>query len=171
MRRRIHWLLPDCESARAAMDELLRTGVDYRHMHFVGCEGANLSGLHEANLLQTSDLVRSAELGLVVGACVGGLTGALVAALYPIVGDDPQWDIALGLAIAGAIFGPWASSMIGVSAPSERLKRFAPQIEQGQVLLIVDVPVWRVEQVEGRLRALRSEGEVDGVGRDRPAFS
>jgi hypothetical protein len=90
---------------------------------------------------------------------VGGLLGAvLVAVHYPIVGgDDPEWSLALALTIAGAVFGPWASSMIGVSIPSERLKRFTPQIELGRILLMVDVPASRAEQIEGRLRMLQAD--------------
>jgi hypothetical protein len=159
MRRRICWLLDDPANARAAMRELLRAGIDYHDMHFVGRDGIDLAGLHAANLLQTSDLVRSVERGLIVGAAVGGLLGAvLVAVHYPIVGgDDPEWSLALALAIAGAVFGPWASSMIGVSIPSERLKRFTPQIELGRILLMVDVPASRAEQIEGRLRMLQAD--------------
>ena len=62
-----------------------------------------MSGLHAANVLQTSDVVRSAEAGLVIGAAVGALLGVLVAVFYPIVGDKPQWGLAAVLAIAGAL--------------------------------------------------------------------
>jgi pimeloyl-ACP methyl ester carboxylesterase len=170
MLRRLYWLLPDLKSARAAMDDLLLGGIDWRHMHFVAREGVDTSGLHVANVLQTSDFVRSAERGLIIGASVGGLLGALVAVLYPDAGDDPQWGMAVMVAISGAFFGPWASSMIGVSTPSERLKRFAPQIEQGRILLMVDVPLWRVEQIEARLRALHPDAHSAGSEPEIPAF-
>ena len=65
MKRRIYWLLPDLESARRTMDDLLLARIDYRHIHFVAREDRNMAGLHAANLLQTSDVVRSAEMGLV----------------------------------------------------------------------------------------------------------
>jgi pimeloyl-ACP methyl ester carboxylesterase len=170
MLRRLYWLLPDLKSAQAAMDDLLLGGIDWRHMHFVARDGVDTSGLHVANVLQTSDFVRSAERGLIIGASVGGLLGALVAVLYPDAGDDPQWGMAVMVAISGAFFGPWAASMIGVSTPSERLKRFAPQIEQGRILLMIDVPLWRVEQIEARLRALHPDAHSAGSEPDIPAF-
>jgi hypothetical protein len=170
MRTRIYWLLPDPPSARAAMHTLLQARIDYRDMHFVGADGVDMRGLPAATVLQSSDLVRSAEMGLIIGASMGALMGTLVAVNYPIVGDEPQWDLALMLAIAGALFGPWASSMIGISAPNERLKRFAPQIEQGQVLLMVDLPIWLVEQIEARLRALQLDAQCAAAARDIPAF-
>ncbi|RYF18658.1 MAG: DUF1269 domain-containing protein [Comamonadaceae bacterium] len=170
MSRRIYWLLPNKESAWAAMDDLLLAGIEVRHIHFVAREGSDMSGLNAANVLQTSDVVRSAEMGLIVGAGVGGLLGALVAVNYPIVGDDPQWGIAALLAVAGAVFGTWTSTMIGVSTPSKRLRRFAPQIEEGQILMMVDVPLSRVEAVEARLRARHPEAHLEGTEPDIPAF-
>ena len=170
MHSRIYWLLPDVESARSTMDDLLLARIEYRKMHFVAREDCDISGLHAANVLQTSDVVRSAEVGLIMGAALGALVGALVAVFYPIVGDKPQWGLAAALAIAGALFGTWASTMIGVSTPSKRLRRFAPQIEQGQILLMVDVPMWDVEAIEARLRALHPEARLEGTEPDIPAF-
>src|SRR5689334_18419694 len=118
---RIYWLLPDVESARRTTDDLLLAHIDWRHIHFVAREDADLRGLHAANVLQTSDVVRSAEMGLIIGASMGGLLGALIAVHFPITGDEPQWGIAAGLSVAGALFGTWTSSMIGVSIPSKRL--------------------------------------------------
>ncbi len=170
MRRRIYWLLPDLETARVVMDDLLLERIEARQIHFVGREDADLSGLHAANVLQTSDVVRAAEMGLILGASVGALMGALAAVYYPIVGDEPQWGLAAALAVAGGIFGTWTSSMIGVSTPSKRLERFRPYIEQGRILLMVDVPMWRVEAIEKRLQALHPEAHLEGTEPDIPAF-
>ena len=170
MSRRIYWLLPDLESARHTMGDLLLSGIEARHIHFVAREGSDMSGLHVANVLQTSDVIRAAERGLLIGGGVGALLGGLVAVHYPIVGDEPQWGVAAVLAIAGALFGTWSSSMIGVSAPSKRLERFTPHIEQGKILLMVDVPLMRVQQVEARLQALHPEAHLEGTEPDIPAF-
>ena len=170
MSRRIYWLLPDRESARSAMDDLLLAGVELRHIHFVAREGTDMRGLHVANVMQTSDLVRSAEMGLIIGGGVGGLLGALVAVHYPIVGPEPEWGIAAGLAIFGALFGTWTSTMIGVSTPSKRLKRFEAQIEQGQILMMVDASMVRVEEIEARLQARHPEAHLEGTEPDIPAF-
>lgn len=170
MRKRIYRLLPDLAGARAALDELLLAGIPVRHMHFAAREGRDLTGLHAANLLQTSDVVRSAEAGLVIGAATGGMLGAMAAVGYPIVGDAPQWSLFAVLTGAGAVFGAWTSSMIGISTPSRRLRCFAQRIEQGQILLMVDVPPWRAEEIEARLLALEPEDRRRAGGPDIPAF-
>ena len=109
MRRRIYWLLPDLASARRTMDDLLLARIDEGHMHFVAREDADMTGLHAANVLQTSDVIRSAEAGLVIGGATGAILGAIVAVAYPIFGDKPEWGLIAVLAIAGAGFGAWAT--------------------------------------------------------------
>jgi hypothetical protein len=170
MHRRIYWLLPDLESARRTMDDLLLARIEARHIHFVAQEDADMRGLNAATVWQTSDVVRAAEMGVIVGAGVGALLGGLVAVHYPIVGYEPQWGIAAGLAVGGALFGTWTATMIGVSTPSRRLERFRAQVEQGQILLMVDVPMWNVKEIEERLQSLHPEAHLEGEEPDIPAF-
>lgn len=170
MRRRIYWLLPDLASARRTMDDLLLARISEPHIHFVAREEVDMSGLHPANVLQTSDVVRSAQVGLVIGGAVGAVLGAIAALFFPIVGNTPEWGMIAVLAIVGAGFGAWSSSMIGISTPNNRLKRFEPAIAQGQILLMVDVPHSRVDDVEARLQALHPEAHLEGVEPNIPAF-
>lgn len=170
MLRRIYWLVPDVQSARDTMDEFLLARIPYRRMHFVGREDMDMSGLHQASVLQTSDVVRSAEIGLVLGGALGGAMGALVAVGYPVFGEGPEWGWIAVLAIFGVLFGVWVSTMIGISTPSRRLQRFTAQIEQGKILVMVDVPMWHVEEIEALLARLHPEAQLEGVEPDIPAF-
>jgi Protein of unknown function (DUF1269) len=170
MRRRIYWLLPDLASAKRTMNDLLLARIDEGHIHFVGNEGADMTGLHAANLLQTSDVVRSAQLGLVVGAASGAVIGALIALFFPLFGDSRQWGVAAVLAIVGAPLGAWMASLIGVSVPSHRLERFQGAIDAGKLLLMVDVPRSRVTEIEALLKAGHPEAHFEGEDPNIPAF-
>ena len=170
MRRRIYWLLPDLASARRTMNDLLLARISEQHIHFVARDDVDISELHAANLLQTSDVVRSAQAGLVIGGAVGAVAGIAVAYFVPIIEGSPQWGIAAVLAIGGGAFGAWASSMIGISTPSERLKRFEGAIDQGQILLMVDVQRWRVIEIEKLLENIHPEAHFEGVDPNIPAF-
>jgi len=101
---------------------------------------------------------------------VGALVGGIAAWYFPVVGNDPQWGLVAVLGIVGALIGAWSSSMIGVSTPSNRLARFEPAIEAGQILLMVDVPRSRVDEIEQRLQALHPEAHLEGVEPNIPAF-
>ncbi len=169
MRRRLYWLLPDLLSARRTMDDLLLARIADSHIHFVAADGTDMSGLHAANVLQTSDVIPAAQSGLLIGGAVGMLAG-IAAAMYPIVGDGPQWGVIGVLGIVGGLFGAWSSSMLGSSAPNRRLKRFEQAIAQGQILLMVDVPRSRIEEIEALLQSRHAEGHFEGVEPHIPAF-
>lgn len=170
MRRRIYWLLPDVASARQTMNDLLLARVSVGSIHFVAREGTDMSDLHEANLLQTSDVIRSAQAGLVIGGAVGAVMGVAVAYALSSAGAPAQWGLIAVLAMAGAPLGAWSSSMIGVSTPSQRLRRFEPMIAEGQLLLIVDVPRGRCTEIEERLASLHPEAHHEGAEPMVPAF-
>lgn len=193
--RRIYWLLPGATSARRTMNDLLLARIGESHIHFVAPEGADTTGLHMANVLQTSDLLRSAQAGLVIGGATGAVAGAVAALFFPIAGasgleslraamalpqwsvpdlpsavDASQWAMASVLALAGGMLGAWSSSLIGVSAPSHRLQRFEGALAQGQFLLMVDVPTARVEEIEALLGKTHPEAHLEGLEPDMPAF-
>lgn len=170
MSHRIYWLLPNLDSARKTMNDLLVAQIGVGNMHFLARDDVDMTGLHAANLLQSSDVIRSAQAGLVIGTGTGVLVGLLIAYFFPIVGDSPQWGIAAVLTIVGGLFGAWSSSMIGIGIPSVRLKRFEGAIEQGQILLMLDVPRGRVNEIERRLEVSHPEARLQGVEPGMPAF-
>jgi hypothetical protein len=169
MRKRIYWLLPDRASAREVMDDLLLARIENRHIHFLAREGADMSGLHEANVLQSSDLVRSAQVGLVVGAAVGAAAGAMLA-MSSLVGEWSKPGVVGALAAAGAVFGAWSASMIGASIPSRRLQRFDGAVARGEILLMVDTPSLRINEIESMLHARHPEGRDEGLEPNVPVF-
>jgi hypothetical protein len=153
MRRRIYWLLPDLASARRTMNDLLLARIDESHIHFAAREDTDMTGLHPANILQTSDVVRAAQLGLVVGAASGAVAGVLAVLFFSMSGDAPHWGVAAILAIVGAPIGAWVASMIGV-----------------QLLLMVDVPRSRLSEIEQMLATTHPEGHFEGEEPNIPAF-
>ncbi len=168
MRKRIYWLLPDLGSARRTMNELLLARISERHIHFMADEGADLTGLHAANVLQTTDLVSAAQMGLVLGAGVGAAGG--VAMGLELAGIAEPGGIVIGMAAVGAMLGAWVASMVGSAAPSRRLRRFERAMAQGQYLLMVDVRRTRVDQIEALLEETHPEAHFEGLEPQVPAF-
>ena len=132
-------------------------------------DGVELAGLHEANLLQASDFVRSAQMGMVLGAALGAAAGALIT--FSSLGDAVSKPaLVAALAALGAGFGAWSASMIGASIPSRRLRRFEPALARGEILLMADVPALRVNEIEAMLHAKHHEGHDEGREPNVPAF-
>ena len=169
MRRRLYFIMPDLASARAMMNDVLLARIDERHIHFLAKRGTSMDGLHEANILQKSDLVHGAQVGMALGAVLGIILGGIM--VLAGAADD-RWQIAtvLGTGIIGALFGLWVASMVGCAVPNSRLRRFQQAIDDGKLLLMVDVPKHRVDEVRSLLSAEHPEAEDRGVDPYIPAF-
>ena len=168
--RRLYFLLPTIESAKNTVDELLLARVDERHIHIAAKDHHALQVAHlpEAGLLQESDFVPAVERGLAIGGATGILAG--LAALTLPVGLALGGGAILGIGLAGAGAGAWISSMIGISAPNSRLKEFENAIEQGQLLMMVDVPKERMKEITNLIKKHHPEAELEGTEPTIPAF-
>jgi hypothetical protein len=146
MRRRLYFILPDVESARRTADDLLLARVEDRRMRFLARRGTELDPLHEAGYLDKTDMVHGAAVGLALGAIIGALVGVMVVA-YPPDGTNPQLvSVLIGMLI-GAPLGGWMASMAGAAVPNSRLRQFQADIDAGRVLMMVDVPLGRVDEI------------------------
>jgi hypothetical protein len=169
MRRRLYFILPDIESARAMLDEMLLARIEVKHIHFLAKRGTLPEDLPEANMLQKTDIVHGAQLGMVIGAGAG-TAGGLLVVLFPPAGVSLQWVTVLVTALLGALFGAWVSSMAASSVPNSRLEPFHKDIEQGKVLMMVDVPMRRVQEISERVARRHPEAVAGGFEPTIPAF-
>jgi hypothetical protein len=85
-------------------------------------------------------------VGLALGAMIGALVGVMVVA-YPPEGTNPQLVSILVGMLVGAPLGGWMASMAGAAVPNSRLRQFQADIDAGRVLMMVDVPFGRVDEV------------------------
>jgi hypothetical protein len=169
MRRRLYFLLPDVESARRTADDLLLARIEDRHMRFLARRGTDLGELHEASYLEKTDLVHGAGIGLMLGGVGGLILGAMIV-IYPFEGTNPQLFAVLIPAIVGGLLGAWMASMAAAAVPNSRLKQFQDDLERGSVLLMVDVPYGRVEQIRELVLERHPEAVPRGQATRFPAF-
>jgi hypothetical protein len=169
--RRLYFLIPDIDSAKKIVDELLLARVEERHIHIAAKDHHALTEAHlpEAGLLQESDFVPAVERGLAIGGATGIIAG-IAAVAIPGVGLALGGGAILGIGLAGAGVGAWLSSMIGISAPSSRLREIEEEIEKGSLLMMVDIPKSRVSEVTDLIVKHHPEAEVEGTEPDIPAF-
>jgi hypothetical protein len=170
MRRRLYFVLPDLESARSMLKEMLLARIEWKHMHFLGRRDTPLpDDLPEATVFEKTDLVHGAQMGIGIGAVVGALAGALVV-FFPPEGVTLKLITIIGVAIGGAFFGAWASSMVASSVPNSRLKAFERDIENGKVLMMIDVPMRRVQEICELVTSHHPEATNRGFEPTIPAF-
>ncbi|MGB0721111.1 MAG: DUF1269 domain-containing protein [Gammaproteobacteria bacterium] len=167
MRRRLYFMLPDVKAAGVVVGELLLARVDESHIHVLAREGTDLGELPEANLLQKSDFVHAVEQGLALGGATGVVAGLGALAIPGIVLGG---GAILGIALAGAGVGAWVSGMIGVDVPNSRLAEFEDRINDGGVLMMIDVPKDRVDELSEMVRSHHPEADIRGVEPSIPEF-
>ncbi|OWW20581.1 DUF1269 domain-containing protein [Noviherbaspirillum denitrificans] len=166
MRHRLYYLLPDVESARRTLDDMLLNRIDQGHLHFLA-KGALPEDMPEANFLQKTDVVHGAKAGMLAGAALGMALGFLVVYYFSL---EAGALAVTASTLVGVLFGGWAASLVAAAIPNSRLAAFFPEIEKGKVLLIADVPARRIEQIERVLAERHPEIKFSGEEPTIPAF-
>ena len=169
MKRRLYVVLPDLASAIQTANDLLLARVEDRHMHFLGQRGNSLGGLHEASFLQKTDVRQALFLGVGLGV-IGGMILGLYLKLNPIGEHVFGVGTLMLCVIGGGFFGAWASTLVGVSTPNSKLKPFEKDMEEGKILLMVDIPVQRVAEIEELIARRHPEAVDRGIDKTMPVF-
>jgi hypothetical protein len=168
MRNRLYFVLPDVHSAREIEKELLLAHVEDRNMHFLAKRGTNLKGLPEATVTQKTDLMHGMGIGLITGAAAGASLGVWLV-YHPVFTGLGLGMVLLG-GVGGALFGVWVTSMIAISTPNSHLRNFDRTLEQGHVLLMLDLPPKRIEEIRQMILSRHHDAEDHGVEPTIPAF-
>ena len=169
MRRRLYFLLPDVKTAKAVFNKLLLARIEQQHVFFLAKKDVALNDLPEATMLQKSDEIHGLAVGLVVGGATGAVAG-VVAMMFPPSGMAMGLGAVLAMSLIGAIVGIWASGMIAADVPNTRLRKFSRDIEQGKILLMVDVPKDQIEEISGMIRERYPDADARGRDPTIPAF-
>jgi len=167
MRHRLYYLLPDIESARHTLDDLLLSRIEVRHVRFMTRSAPLPPDLPEANVFQKTDLIHGAESGMVVGAFLGMAIGVVIVMYLDLTS---RAEIVIVTTLFGILFGGWAASLVAAALPNSRLQSFYPELDAGKILMIVDVPAQRVAQIEKVLAARHPEMRFSGEEPTIPVF-
>ena len=167
--KRIYFLVPDITTTKKIVDNLLLARIEEKHIHVLAKRGTPLEDLPEASLLQKSDFIPAVEQGLALGGSTGMLAG-LVAVVLPPASTVIAGGVLLAATLAGAGVGAWISGMVGMSIGNRRTKEFEDAIEAGELLVLVDAPRERVDEIEASVKQHLPQVEIDGTEPKVPAF-
>jgi len=161
--------VPDLASAKQLANDLLLARIEDRHMHFLARRGTDLGELHEASYLQKSDAIHGAFTGLVIGGVVGVLVGLLLV-YFPPGGASIQLVAVLIAAVVGAALGVWIAGMMGLQVPNTQLRGFEQEMQDGKILLMLDVPSGRYDEIRQIIARTHPEAADRGNEPTVPAF-
>jgi hypothetical protein len=161
MKRRLYFLLPDAEHARAVVSELEARGIERNVMHTIAGRGGDLSDLPVASQMQRDDLGARIEQYLWGGNLALfflALIALVVLALLPL----PWWWLLLPAGIMGVTFLTGLEFVM--HTPNVHLDEFRSALRHREILLMIDVPARRVAEVEEMVHRHHPEAIAGGVG-------
>lgn len=147
MRRRHYFILPDITSARAMLDKLLLARIEERYIHFLASENTLPPDMPEATLLQRTDLVHGTEVGIFIGL-ISGLMACCLMLVLPLARVETQIIAFVMCGITGALLGAWMAARAATTIPNSHIEKYQSGIEQGQVLLMIDLPMCKTAEIK-----------------------
>ena len=164
MRRRLYSMLPDVEHCKQLVTELKQAGLRDKEIHVVAREDVPLEGLHQATVLDKTELKHGLELGASVGGAAGML-GSILAITFPPAGIVIAGGALTVLAttMAGASFGAMASALVARDIPNHELEAFQLDIDAGKVLLILDIKTTQVDAMTQMIKLTHPEAVIGVV--------
>lgn len=173
MQRKMYFLMDSSNDARRVTEELLLDKIPEDQISVLTHVGELPDDLPEATPDETSDFWPALFKGLGLGAVTGLILGVLLAAttLFGITFDTLAGTPLLALlAVFGGLMGALGATIVGISAPNTMLKHFDRALNRGRVLLMVDVPQERVEEIRQDVQQAEPRAEYCGLEPMKPAF-
>ena len=160
MYRRLYFLFPDSEHVVDAVDELLQAGIPKKHLHTIAGKGIDITKLPIANELQKKD--RAALIEWIVWQLnLAIFFIALIVMLTMPLWTEQYWMLVpLSIMLVTFLLGQRFTSKI----PNVHLEEFRSAIKHGEILLMVDVPKSKVDNVEEIVHYHHPEAVVGGIG-------
>ena len=157
--RRLYLLFPGHQFADRAVADLLVLGVDQQHIHTVAKQGIDITGLPKATLRQQNDLLARLDHWFWdINLLVFFFTLALL--LVSLWSASWTWAVSCLLVMGLTLF---LGNHFAKHVPHAHMSECQTALRHGEILLLVDVPRWRMAAVEKAIRRQHPEVEVGGV--------
>jgi len=158
--RRIYFLVPDITTTHKIVDELRSQGIEDRHIHILAKRDTPLEDLPEAGVSIKTDFIPALERGVALGGTTGLLAGliGLRFAGFAIAGGP-----ILGIIMAGATIGSLMGGLAGMNSGNSKLKKYEQAIEQGELLVLLDIPKEQIEAIRKSITKHHPEATFEGI--------
>jgi len=160
MKRRLYFLLPDTVHAQAVVNDLQAFGINPEAMHALAQPGVGLGDLPAATGRQRADSGARLETILWDGNLAIFTLAFLAQIALAYSGFSGFW-LLLPAAVMLVTFV--MGLVLTTRLPNVHLSEFRDAMRHGELLLMVDVPVWQVARVEALVHKHHPEAAIGGV--------
>ena len=158
--RRIYFLAPNIETTHKIVGELRAEGIEDRHIHVLAKRDTPLEDMPEASIFEKTDFIPAVERGAALGAATGllaGLVGLRLAGF--VIAGGPV----LGVLVFGATIGAMMSGLSGLQVGNSRIRDYADAIEQGELLVMIDIAQERIDAIRQLITKHHPDAEFEGI--------
>ncbi len=159
--KRLCFMSPDVHHAEAVVQDLMKDGVEEKHIYAIARSGIPLGTLPDGGP-DDDDFLPAFERGVALGGATGLLAG-LMAIAFPPAGFVVGGGGVLLIGAMSASLGGLLTGMAGAAYPNSRLKAFEKGIEVGKILIMVDVTRDRMKHVNELIRRQEPQVEIEGI--------
>ena len=160
MKRRLYLLLPQRDKALEVVEKLNSMGVMKQHIHAIAKKGLDISDLPRATVYQRNDTARFIEDWLWKTNLVVFFLALLV---FMVSLFSPSMPVLLmSLLVMLSTFS--AGYYFTTHVPHMHLSEFQAELKHGEIILLVDIPRWRISPILKALKDSHPEAHTGGVG-------
>lgn len=161
MKRRLYFLLPDIKHTHAVINDLKVFGIETKAIHTLSKPGIDLSSLPVATRKQRRDTDARLETILWDGNLAIFFIALVILFVMAYIGLDWLWLLPpIAVMLVTFVIGLVFTSQV----PNVHLSEFQDAMRHGEILLMIDVPLWQVKQVEALVHKHHPEAVTGGVG-------
>ena len=158
MLRRLYFLFPDEKHAQLTVDQLLFRKIPLKKIHAI-TKGIELKTLPKATERQKNDTAFQIEqflwkVNLIIFAA------ALFTFAVSLVAGQWFW---VGLSLVMMLITFFGGKFFVEAVPHDHLTEFTSALAHGEILLMIDVPLYRVTEVVDYVEHLHPEARLDGA--------
>lgn len=158
MLRRLYFLLPDEAHTKTIVDELHRSGITDRSIHILAKEQNNLIDLPKTQWIEGEDLA-----ALIESILWHGNLWLFFIALVLFVAALINGSLAIAAALALFMLTSfYAGARFVAKLPNTHLDNFTGAIQHGEILLMIDVPFYRVRETIDSVHQHHPEAQLGG---------
>lgn len=165
MLRRLYFLFPDEKHAQHAVDQLINRKIPKCRIHAIS-QGIKLTTLPEATERQKNDSVSQIEQFLWIANLLL-FTAALIVLIASIASAEWFWS---GLSLAAMLTTFFAGKYFIEHVPNDHLTEFTSALAHGEILLMIDVPIYRVTETVSFVEHHYPDTTLDGTSWTMDAF-
>ena len=165
MLRRLYFLFPDEQHAQNVADRLIIRRIPKHAMHAIA-QGVKLRTLPEATERQKNDTVSHIE-HILWSVNLLLFVMALIMLLVSLATAEWLWSgVYLAVMLATFVVGKQFIEHV----PNDHLTEFTSALAHGEILMMVDVPIYRVTEIINYVEHHHPEATLDGVSWTMDAF-